>query len=95
MLCSLSPTNPGVKGFTEQGPGGPSCSSDLQGVAPQSPKPIVSPGDNTDKGPSLVGCLHQSVTMETHRETIPEPLLSPSTLQLWLQEPSLQQKGHS
>lgn len=40
------------------------------------PRPIVYPGDNIDKGPSLVGCLHQSVTMETPRETIPEPSLS-------------------
>lgn len=77
----------------------PCCSRDLYGAPPHPtpqpiPEPIVSPGDNTDKGPSLVGCLHQSVTMETHRETIPKPSLSPSTLQLWLQEPSLQQEGH-
>lgn len=56
----------------------PLCSSDLYGnPQPPSPEPIVSPGDNTDKGPSLVGCLHQSVTMGTHRETILKPALSP------------------
>lgn len=83
----------GVRGFLEQSTQR-SCSSGALYQVPPSPKPIVSPGDNADKGPSLVGCLHQSVTMETPRETIPKLPQPPSALQLWLREPSSQQKGH-
>lgn len=45
-------------------------------TAKQPPRSIVYPRDNIDKGHSLVGCLHQSVAMETPRETIPKPSLS-------------------